>query len=224
MVRPSASTEAKKGDAAPAARPFSFLERLREIGMFFEGADRVHQAMRKVGAAFQQHHITYAIVGGMAVNAHRHVRTTGDVDFLVRPEALPTVRRLAAEGVFAAVPNRSRRFAEPSTGVHFDLLVAGGFPGSGAPGPIAFPDPAEVADVINELPVVNLKTLVELKLAARRHKDFADVVDLVRANGLDESFASRLNPSVRTDYLACLDEKRREDEYEARRDQAPDPP
>ena len=218
MARPSVNTETKKGEAAPAARPFSFVERLREIGMFFEGADRVHQAMRKVGAAFKDHDITYAIVGGMAVNAHRHVRTTGDVDFLVRPEALPTIRRLAAEGVFASVPNRSRRFVEPSTGIHFDVLVAGGFPGSGTPGPIAFPDPGAVTDIVNDLPVVNLRALVELKLAARRHKDFADVVDLIRANDLDESFASRLHASVRADFIGCLDEKRREDEYEARRD------
>ena len=40
-------------------------------------------------------------------------------------------------------------------------------------------------------------------------------VDL-RFNGLDESFAGRLHPSVRGDYAECLEEKRREDEYEAR--------
>ena len=55
---------------------------------------------------------------------------------------------------------------------------------------------------------------MQLKLAARRYQDFADVVSLIRENGLDEAFAARLHPSVRTDYLLCLDEKHREDEYE----------
>ena len=61
--------------------------------------------------------------------------------------------------------------------------------------------------------VVNLPTLIQLKLAARRHKDFGDVVELIRFNDLDESFAKRLHPSVRRDYIECLEEKRREDEY-----------
>jgi hypothetical protein len=75
-----------------------------------------------------------------------------------------------------------------------------------------------VSEVIKQLHVVDLKNLVELKLAARRHQDFGDVVNLISANGLDETFAQRLHPSVRGDYIECLEEKRREDEYEARQD------
>src|SRR5205823_13628329 len=101
----------------------------------------------------------------------------------------------------------------------FGVFVAGRFPGSGEPGPIAFPDPAaDVTKVIADLHVVDLATLVQLKLAAGRYQDFADVVNLIRANGLDEAFAESLHPSVRGDYAECLAEKRREDEYEARQD------
>ena len=35
-----------------------------------------------------------------------------------------------------------------------------------------------------------------------------------------ESFQARLHPAVHRDYLECLEEKRREDEYEARQDEA----
>jgi hypothetical protein len=73
-----------------------------------------------------------------------------------------------------------------------------------------------VSEVIEKAHVVNLVTLVELNLAARRHRDFGDVVELIRFNDLDESFAGRLHPSVRRDYIECLEEKRREDEYEER--------
>ena len=97
-----------------------------------------------------------------------------------------------------------------------DILVTGRFPGSGKPGPIAYPDPAAVRERIENIEVVNLPTLIQLKLAARRHQDFADAISLIRVHQLDESFADRLHPSVRSDYIECLEEKRREDEYEAR--------
>jgi hypothetical protein len=183
--------------------------------MFLDGRDSVHQAMRTVVCIFTQNNIDYAIVGGMAVNAHRHSRTTGDVDFLVRPEGLATIRELASRGVFRSVAGRSRRFVEPQTGVQFDVLVTGFFPGSGKPGPIPFPDPVTVSQVVEDLRYIDLKTLIELKLAAHRYQDFADVVSLIRVHELDESFQSQLHPSVRADYIECLEEKRREDSYES---------
>jgi hypothetical protein len=92
----------------------------------------------------------------------------------------------------------------------------GRFPGTGKPGPIAFPEPSAVSEVIDKYSVVNLPTLIQLKLAARRWWDFADVVELIRIHNLDESFPQQLHPAVRRDFIECLEEKRREDEYEAR--------
>src|SRR5262249_58550848 len=108
------------------------------------------------------------------------------------------------------------RLVDRVNNIGIDFLLTGRYPGSGAPGPIRFPDPSQVGEEIDKATVVNLPTLVELKLAARRHRDFGDVVELIRFNDLDESFAERLHPSVRRDYVECLEEKRREDEYEAR--------
>ena len=197
-----------------------FRQRLREIAMFFDRSDKVYQTMRRVAACLEQAKVPYAIIGGMAVNAHGHARTTTDVDFLLAAEGLATVRKLAGGGEFVADPVRRRRFIDQTTGVRFDVLLAGHFPGSGLPGPIAFPDPQAVSLRIDDLNVVDLPTLVQLKLAARRYQDFADVVSLIRANGLDKSFQQKLHPSVRADYIECLEEKRREDEYEARQDRA----
>jgi hypothetical protein len=193
-------------------------QRLREISMFFNGTDHVHQAMRRLAELFEQHNIAFAIMGGMAVNAHRHARTTGDVDFLVRAEGLTAIRQLVEQGVLQAVPGRTRRFVEPTTEVTFDVLVAGLYPGSGKPGPIAFPEPTSVRHTVNNLPYVDLKTLIELKLAAHRYQDFADVVSLIRVNNIDGSYAPQLHESVRKDFIECLEEKRREDEYENRQD------
>jgi hypothetical protein len=60
--------------------------------------------------------------------------------------------------------------------------------------------------------------LIQLKLAARGHYDFGDVVSLIRIHQLDESFLEKIHPAVRPDFIECLEEKRREDEYEARED------
>jgi hypothetical protein len=73
-----------------------------------------------------------------------------------------------------------------------------------------------VSEPRGNVQVIDLPTLVQLKLAARRHQDFADVVNLIKFNNLDESYQERLHPSLHRDYIECLEEKRREDEYEAR--------
>jgi hypothetical protein len=198
----------------------TFRQRLREIEMFFEGTDRVYQTMRRVANCLDRSGISYAIVGGMAVNAHHHERTTKDVDILLSSAGLAAFRNLADAGDFEAIPGRPRRFVDRSTKVTFDVLVTGHFPGSGDPGPISYPDPADVSQTIGDLRVVNLPTLVQLKLAARRYQDFADVVNLIRANNLDDSFQEKLHSSVRSDFIECIEEKRREDEYEARQDRA----
>jgi hypothetical protein len=102
--------------------------------------------------------------------------------------------------------------------VTIDILVTGLFPGTGKPGPISYPNPTEVGQTIDKIRVLNLVTLVQLKLAARRYQDFADVVNLIRSNNLEESFTKDLHPSVHGDFIECLEEKRREEDYEARED------
>jgi hypothetical protein len=200
-----------------AVEPFSFTKRLKEIDMFFQGKDPVHQTMRRMARRLERAGISYAVVGGMAVNAHRYQRTTKDVDFLLTSEGFAEFRRRFVGKNYAPVPRRPLRFVDRTSGVTLDVLITGLFPGSGAPGPIAYPDPERVGETIDKIRVLNLAALVELKLAARRHRDFGDVVELIRFNDLDESFAERLHPSVRPDYVECLEEKRREDQYEARR-------
>jgi hypothetical protein len=183
--------------------------------MFFQGRDPVHKTMRRAVKRLEKARISYAVMGGMAVNAHRYQRTTGDVDILLSPEGFAEFRRRFVPKVYDNLAGRPRRFKDKTSGIQIDILVTGSFPGSGKPGPIAFPDPALVRESIEGIQFVDLATLVQLKLAAKRYRDFGDVVELIRFNDLDDGFAERLLPSVRGDYIECLEEKRREDEYEA---------
>jgi hypothetical protein len=200
------------------ARPFDFWKRIQEIDLFFEGRGREHRTMRRLVENLEKAKISYAIMGAMAVNAHRHERTTNDVDILLTAEGFTEFRRRFVPRSYDPVPGRPRRFLDRRYRVTFDVLVTGLFPGSGKPGPIAFPDPAAVSETIQDISVVNLPTLIQLKLAARRHSDFGDVVNLIRVHDLDESFREKLHPAVHRDFIECLEEKRREDEYEAQQD------
>ena len=184
--------------------------------MFFQGKDPVHQTMRRLARRLERAGIPYAIVGGMAVFAHRHRRATNDVDVLLTPEGFAAFRQRFVPKQYATVEGRGRRFVDRSSDVSIDVLVTGRFPGSGKPGPIAYPDPAAASETVHNIRVLDLVTLIQLKLAARRYQDFADVVNLIRVHELDESFAERLHRSVRGDYIECLEEKHRDDEYEAR--------
>jgi hypothetical protein len=196
--------------------PFSFWKRLKEIDMFFQKRDPVHKAMRALINRLVKAGIPYAVVGGMAVNAHGHRRTTDDVDLLVTADGLAEFQRRYVPRYYESHPRARPRFTERARGITIDFLVTGRFPGSGAPGPIAYPNPEGLTQVIEDAEVLDLPTLIQLKLAARRHQDFADVVNLISTNDLDESLLCRLHPTVRQDFIECLEEKRREDEYEER--------
>jgi len=192
------------------------MQRLKEISMFFAGKDEVHKSLRRLIKRLEGAGIPYAVVGAMAVNAHGHHRTTKDVDLLLTPAGLAEFKKRFVKKNYLQKEGRTRRFVDRTNNIEVDFLLTGMYPGRGKPGPIAFPDPAQVAQEIEKVQVVNLVTLIQMKLAACRYYDFGDVVSLIRVHNLDESFADQLHPSVHSDYIECLEEKRREDEYEAR--------
>jgi hypothetical protein len=191
----------------------NFWKRLKEVTMFFQGKDEVHKSLRRLIRRLERAAIPYAVVGGMAVYAHGHRRTTADVDVLLTADGFAKFKEQFVPKNYETVPKRGRRFIDKANDVVLDVLVTGLYPGLGKPGPVAYPDPEAVSETINRIKFVDLATLVQLKLAARRYQDFADVVNLIRAHGLDESFQDKLHPSLHRDYIECLDENRREDEY-----------
>jgi len=209
----------KKDGIFRRERPFHVRGRLWEIEMFFEGRGPEHKTLHRLVEKLEKANIPYAVVGGMAVNFHNHKRATNDVDILLTREGYRRFRKLFIPKSYDEVPNRPRRFLDRRQQRTIDILVTGHFPGSGEPGPIAYPDPAQVSETIENTRVVDLATLIQLKLAARRHQDFADVVSLIRIHNLDNSFLPRLHPCLHQDFIECLEEKRREDAYEARHDQ-----
>ncbi|HWG45816.1 MAG TPA: hypothetical protein VN688_23850 [Gemmataceae bacterium] len=194
----------------------SFTERLKEISRFFAGCSQVHKAMRRLVARLKRFEVPYTIVGGMAVNAHGHQQTTDDVDLLLTAENFTRIEGLFLRTKYNPAPDRRQRFFDRINGVLLDIVITGKSAGGWRGSPITYPDPSVVSETIDKIAYVNLKTLVELKLASRRYRDLGDVGALIAVHDLDESFMKQLHPALHNDYRFCLNEKRREEEYEAR--------
>ncbi len=98
----------------------------------------------------------------------------------------------------------SKHLRDAENGVKIEFLVTGDYPGDGKPKPIAFPDPADVAVVIDGIRCISLPKLVELKLASGtmpgRRKDLGDVQEMIRYLNLARDFANQIDPSVRALY------------------------
>ena len=175
---------------------------LREGGMFFQNESEVQKSLRRITGRLNDLGIDYAVVGGMALFLHGFRRFTEDVDILVTREGLQRLHE-ALEGSGYRPPFAgSKNLRDTDNGVRIEFLVAGEFPGDGKAKPVAFPEPGSVASEQEQIQVLNLESLIELKLASgmsggiERLKDIADVVEVIKMLRLPETISDRLNPYV----------------------------
>ena len=56
-----------RGNPGSAPKPFRFMDRLKEIGMFFQKRSPQHLTMRRLARRLKKAGISYAIMGAMAV-------------------------------------------------------------------------------------------------------------------------------------------------------------
>jgi len=155
----------------------------------------------KCHALFSAAEIPYSICGGLAVCLHGYQRNTVDLDLVIRPEDIDAVRAVLSDAGLVW-DELHAEFRTPE-GIAVQFLIAGQKAGQG--NDVTIPDPAGALNVEERegLTVVRLSRLVEMKIACgmsnlrRTHKDFADVVELIAARNLDESFARYIHKSLR---------------------------
>ncbi len=174
--------------------------------MFFQNESEVQKSLRRITARLNALGIDYAVVGGMALFLHGFRRFTEDVDILVTREGLAKLHQ-ALEGSGYRPPFAgSKNLRDTENGVRIEFLVSGEFPGDGKAKPVAFPEPDTAAAEQDQIQLLNIETLIELKLASgmtggiERLKDIADVVEVIKMLQLPETIAERLNPYVGTRY------------------------
>jgi len=154
--------------------------------------------------------VAHALVGGYAVFLHGLRRFTEDIDLLVTQKGLNAVREELLGRGYATVAGNGMSIRDAESRVRIDFVVAGAFPGDGKVKPVAFPDPDTAVEEHEGLRVIDLRTLIELKLASGmtapgRLQDLADVQRLISIHNIEESFAGTLAPYVREKFLElCL--------------------
>jgi len=178
---------------------------LREGSMHFENDSAVHKTLRRMVEKLTELEIDYAIAGGMALFFHGYRRFTEDVDVLVTAEGLKKIHA-NLDGLGYVRPfDKSKNLRDTVTGVKIDFLVTGGYPGDGRPGPIAFPEPENVSTKIDGIRVIDLKAVIQLKLASgqasHRSGDLNDVQKLIQALKLPKNFSDQLEPSIQELFL-----------------------
>ena len=153
-------------------------------------------------------HIDYAVIGGMAMALHGLVRPTLDVDILLTKEGLEKFHEvLVGRGYVPIFSGARKHFRDTETGVPVEVITAGEYPGDGKPKAVVFPNPRDVAEDTGEGKVVKLEKLIELKLASglsaehRRLRDLADVQQMIETLDLPQDMTTRLDESVRSEYL-----------------------
>ncbi|CAK9037496.1 Uncharacterized protein SCF082_LOCUS22192 [Durusdinium trenchii] len=178
------------------------LEVAKQADEFFMGTSPIHQAMSRLSMALGEMNIPFAIAGTMAANAHGYHVTTADVDVLIHREDLAKFKSQHIGLGWVDKFEGSKNVCDVETGVEIKALITGDFPGDGKPKPVAFPPPESVVEVSDDgIPYVSLKTLLELKLASgmtapHRMQDFADAMNLIKANNLTQDYVGQLNPYV----------------------------
>lgn len=170
---------------------------------FFRGRGMANKTLARLAADLERHGIDYTVIGAIALNQHGYKRFTEDVDVLLSPEGLQRFQQeLVGRGYRPAFPGATRIFRSTAENVPIEIVTAGEYPGDGKPKPVRFPDPKDSYVIIDGVKTLPLETLVELKLASGltapdRLRDLADVQELIRVAKLDQTFAGRLDPSVR---------------------------
>jgi hypothetical protein len=127
------------------------------------------------------------IGGGWAVWRHGYVgRVTQDLDIALPKASVHEFLRAAAVSGFEVLkqPEGSwPKLLHRETGIQVDVLPEGGRPGTASrPAPTTIPHPSQMGATRGILKYISLPSLIELKLAAGRLRDEADIVELAREN------------------------------------------
>jgi hypothetical protein len=169
-----------------------------EAMLMLEKRGAVMETAVKVSRILKKRDIDGAIIGGVAVVLHGHIRTTKDVDVAVRGSLEEC--RTAFEEAGMTFDAKKREF---------DL--------DGVPVQLVSEEMVKLPEGFVEIEgvkTVRLGDLISIKLksglASRvRAQDIADVIGLIRAHNLGNAFAGKLDRGVRKEYRELVEAVRR---------------
>ncbi len=191
----------------------------RTVGMNGNILDRMERAVAKVRerllratSALDAAGVAYAVVGGNAVASwvatidEGAVRNTRDVDLLVRREDLSVIAAalelagFVREELLGVVMFRDGPDGKPSEAVHLRFAGEKTRPDHPLPTP-----QIQTASPSADYRVVDLETLVVMKLLSNRDKDRTHLRDLIGVGLIDASWLTRVPTQLADRLKAILD-------------------
>lgn len=170
------------------------LKSIREEALLtLQGRGVILDIAREVSGLLRADQIDGAVIGGVAVVLHGHVRTTVDVD-IYAGNTEQMAAALQAHG-FEFEP-QDRRFMKKGVPVHLvttdQLKVA----------------PSQYED-IEGIRTVSLADLIDMKLRSGtenilRAQDLADVIGLIQANRLTSEFVRHISKELRPEFRKLI--------------------
>jgi hypothetical protein len=172
---------------------------------------RYGRVVRAIDTVLHACNCEAVVSGGWAVWRHGYVGcVTQDVDVAIPKANVDDFLRAADVSGFEAVSQPEGRWPKlrhRETGIEVDVLPEGGRPGTASrPAPTTIPHPNSMGGVRGQLKYISLPSLIELKLAAGRLRDEADVVELARENRDRWNEIRRHLAAVHTQYANRFEE------------------
>ena len=172
---------------------------------------RFGRVIRAIDHVLQAVGAEAVVAGGWAVWHHGYVeRVTRDVDIVLAAAAVDEFRRAAALSGFELLPEQPGRWPKmihKETGTRVDILPEGARPGTAhRPAPTTVPHPAKMGAEGTTLRYIDVDHLFELKLAAGRTQDIADLEHLVRDKPERLGAIRQYLAGVHPQYVAAFDE------------------
>lgn len=151
------------------------------------------------------------VADGWAVWRHGYLgRITQDVDIVLPADRIDEFLQAASVSGFDILPQSTGRWPKvwhKETQIKVDILPEGAQPGTtDQPAPTTIPHPQRLGAVKGVLRYIGLAPLVELKLAAGRDRDIADVAELIRENPGQAAEVRQYLQGVRASYAAKFDQ------------------
>ena len=151
------------------------------------------------------------VAGGWAVWFHGFEgRMTQDVDIVLAADRTEEFMKVAAVAGFEVIAQQAGRWPKvlhKETGIKVDILPEGARPGTRLRlAPTTIPHPSKLGANGTKLCYINLAPLIELKLAAGRPQDEADVAKLILENPDSVTAVRQHLSSVHVDYVTAFDE------------------
>ncbi len=171
---------------------------------------RYGRVVRAVDHVLQVMECESVLAGGWAVWRHGFPgRITQDVDIVIPANRLEEFSRVASISGFEPLAHPEGRWPKlrhKETDVIVDLLPEGARPGTDVrPAPTTIPHPSQMGAKPGILHYIQLPYLIELKLAAGRARDEADVVELLRSNSKELPAIREHLTGVHPDYVRAFD-------------------